>query len=167
MNYDSYLLWLAYFSSVTAELLAVGSGAGRETKRRIASMNIAFLGRKNKDVKKISLSNRILRICCKSCSFLSAKCHQGQKGTMFSEFVRVSLHTVAFSHENFKDSDGFYTFAKSPNKGHRVPAPAGSTLPTSSENFSANKAMIVCLLSYFRLYIVLLSFFPELCLWCC
>lgn len=58
MNYDSYLLWLGYFSSVTAELLVVGSGGGGEAKReakREAQMNISLLEKEKHERKKHAL----------------------------------------------------------------------------------------------------------------
>lgn len=55
MNYDSYLLGLAYFSGVTVELRAAGSDGSGETKRGAARMRIALLERKKTLKKKKNL----------------------------------------------------------------------------------------------------------------
>lgn len=160
MNYDSYLLWLAYFSSVTAELLAVGSGGGGETKRRIASMNIAFLERKiNKYVKKISLSNRILKIAANHVHFYFQNATRVRKEQCLQSLC-VCPCTWWLSTMKTQEirMDFIFLLKVQTRATGKVPTPAGSNLPTSSENFSGNKAMIVYLLSYFRLYIALLSF---------
>lgn len=77
MNYDSYLLGLAYFSGVTVELRAAGSDGSGETKRGAARMRIALLERKkNIKEKKKSPRRRGYEISHTANSFL---CPKGQR----------------------------------------------------------------------------------------
>lgn len=79
MNYDSYLLVLAYFSGVTVELRAAGSDGSGETKQGAARMRIALLERKKTLKKKKSPRPRGYEINHTANSFLFPK-GQREKG---------------------------------------------------------------------------------------